>query len=96
MGFLSKSFKTIVGIFEFEIDKNRPVKNRTIKISKRIVGDEEALENNGVSTLFFVHELVAATWVPNPQTSPMSGTRAGTRLTIGPTTWNGPATQRAK
>ena len=26
-----------------------------------------ALEKNGVSALFLVHELVAATWVPNPQ-----------------------------
>lgn len=43
MGFLSKSFKTIVGIFEFEIDKNRRVKNISIKISKRIVGNEEKL-----------------------------------------------------
>ena len=45
MGFLSKSFKTIVGIFEFEIDNNRRVKNRTIKISERIVGDEEKLKS---------------------------------------------------
>ena len=45
MGFLSTSFKTIVGIFEFEIDKNRCVKNRTIKISKRIVGNEEKLKS---------------------------------------------------
>ena len=43
MGFLSKSFKTIVGIFEFEIDNNRLVKNPSIKISKRIVGNEEKL-----------------------------------------------------
>ena len=80
MGFLSKSFKTIVGIFEFEIDKNRRVKNRTIKMSKRIVGDEEALENNGVSTLFFVHELVAATWVPNPQNLPYVRHKNGNTL----------------
>lgn len=45
MGFLSKSFKTIVGIFEFEIDKNRRVKNPSIKVSKRIVGDEEKLKS---------------------------------------------------
>lgn len=44
LGFLSKSFKTIVGIFEFEIDKNRRVKNPSIKISKRIVDDEEMLK----------------------------------------------------
>lgn len=44
MGFLSKSFKTIVGIFEFEIDKNRRVKNPSIKVSKRIVGNEEILK----------------------------------------------------
>ena len=44
MGFLSKSFKTIVGIFEFEIDKNRRVKDRSIKISKRIVDDEDKLK----------------------------------------------------
>ena len=43
MGFLSKSFKTIVGIFEFEIDKNRRVKDPSIKISKRIVEEEEKL-----------------------------------------------------
>ena len=44
LGFLSKSFKTIVGIFEFEIDKNRRVKNPSIKVSKRIVGNEEILK----------------------------------------------------
>ena len=44
MGFLSKSFKTIVGIFEFEIDTNRRVKNPSIKVSKRIVGNEEILK----------------------------------------------------
>ena len=44
MDFLSKSFKTIVGIFEFEVDKNRRVKNPSIKISKRIVDDEEMLK----------------------------------------------------
>ena len=43
MGFLSKSFKTIVGVFEFEIDNNRRVKNPSIKISKRIDWDEEKL-----------------------------------------------------
>ena len=43
LGFLSKSFKTIVGVFEFEIDNNRRVKNPTIKISKRIDWDEEKL-----------------------------------------------------
>ena len=45
MGFLCKSFKTIVGIFEFEIDKNRRVKNPSIKISKRIVDNEEILKS---------------------------------------------------
>ena len=45
MGFLSKSFKTIVGIFEFEIDKNRRVKNPSIKVSKRIDWDEEKLKS---------------------------------------------------
>ena len=45
MGFLSNSFKTIVGIFEFEIDQNRCVKNPSIKVSKRIVGDEEKLKS---------------------------------------------------
>ena len=45
MGFLSKSFKTIVGIFEFEIDKYRRVKDPSIKISKRIVDDEEKLKS---------------------------------------------------
>jgi len=44
MGFLSNSFKTIVGIFEFEIDNNQRVKNPSIKISKRIVDDEEKLK----------------------------------------------------
>lgn len=43
MGFLGKSYKTIVGIFEFEIDSNRRVKNPSIKISKRIDWDEEKL-----------------------------------------------------
>ena len=43
MGFLSKSYKTLVGTFEFEIDKNRRVKNPSIKISKRIDWDEEKL-----------------------------------------------------
>ena len=43
MGFLSKSFKTIVGIFEFEIVQNRRVKNPSIKVSKRINWDEEKL-----------------------------------------------------
>ncbi len=45
MGFLSKSFKTIVGIFEFEIDKNRRVKNPSIKVSKRIDWDAEKLKS---------------------------------------------------
>ena len=45
MDFLSKSFKTIVGIFEFEIDKNRRVKDPSIKISKRIVDDEDKLQS---------------------------------------------------
>ena len=45
MDFLSKSFKTIVGIFEFEIDNNRRVKNPSIKISKRIVEDEDKLKS---------------------------------------------------
>lgn len=43
IGFFSKSFKTLVGTFEFEIDKNRRVKNPSIKISKRIDWDEEKL-----------------------------------------------------
>ena len=41
MGFLSKSYKTVVGTFEFEIDNNRHVKNTSINISKRIVEDED-------------------------------------------------------
>ena len=45
LGFLGKGFKTIVGIFEFEIDKNRRVKNPSIKISKRIVSNEEKLKS---------------------------------------------------
>ena len=36
MGFLSKSYKTFVGTFEFEIDNNRHVKNPSIKVSQRI------------------------------------------------------------
>lgn len=52
MGFLSKSFKTIVGIFEFEIDNNRRVKNPSIKVSKRIVGNEEILKS------VLLHEMV--------------------------------------
>ena len=44
MGFLSKGFKTLVGTFEFEIDDNRRVKNPSIKISKRIVEDENKMK----------------------------------------------------
>ena len=43
MGFLSKSYKTFVGTFEFEIDNNRHVKNPSIKVSQRIDWDEEKL-----------------------------------------------------
>ena len=39
-----------------------------------------ALENNGVSTLFFVHELVASTWVPNPQNLPYIRHKNGNTL----------------
>ncbi len=49
MGFLSTSFKTIVGIFEFEIDNNRRVKNLSIKVSKRIVGNEEKGKKHGIA-----------------------------------------------
>ena len=45
MGFLSKGFKTLVGTFEFEIDDNRRVKNPSIKISKRIVEDENKMKS---------------------------------------------------
>lgn len=45
LGFLSKSYKTLVGIFEFEIDNNRRVNNRSIKISKRIDWDEDKLKS---------------------------------------------------
>lgn len=38
------------------------------------------LENNGTSTLFFVHELVAATWVPNPQGLPYIRHKNGNTL----------------
>lgn len=38
------------------------------------------LENNGVSNLFFVHELVAATWVPNPQNLPYIRHKNGNTL----------------
>lgn len=43
MGFLCKSFKTLVGTFEFEIDNNQRVKDPSIKVSKRIDWDEEKL-----------------------------------------------------
>lgn len=39
-----------------------------------------ALENNGVSTLFFVHELVATTWLPNPQNLPYIKHKNGNTL----------------
>lgn len=39
-----------------------------------------ALENNGTSTLFLVHELVAATWVPNPQNLPYIRHKNGNTL----------------
>ena len=52
MGFLSKNFKTLVGIFEFEIDNNRRVKDPSIKISKRIVKDEDKLKR------VLLHEMV--------------------------------------
>ena len=45
LGFLSKSFKTIVGVFEFEIDNNWHVKNPSIKVSKRIDWDEDKLKS---------------------------------------------------
>ena len=38
------------------------------------------LENNGVSNLFFVHELVAATWVPNPRNHPYIRHKNGNTL----------------
>jgi len=45
LGFLSKGIKTIVGIFEFEIDNNRRVKDPSIKVSKRIDWDAEKLKS---------------------------------------------------
>ena len=39
-----------------------------------------ALEKNGTSALFFVHELVAATWVPNPQNLPYVRHKNGNTL----------------
>lgn len=45
MGFLGKSFKTLVGIIEFEIDNNRRVKDPSIKVSKRIDWDEDKLKS---------------------------------------------------
>lgn len=45
LGFLSKNFKTLVGIFEFEIDNNRRVKDPSIKVSKRIDWDAEKLKS---------------------------------------------------
>lgn len=39
-----------------------------------------ALENDGVSTLFFVHELVAANWIPNPQNLPYIRHKNGNTL----------------
>ena len=38
------------------------------------------LESNGTSTLFLVHELVAATWVPNPQNLPYIRHKNGNTL----------------
>lgn len=38
------------------------------------------LEKNGTSNLFFVHELVAATWVPNPQNLPYVRHKNGNTL----------------
>ena len=52
MGFLSKSFKTIVGQFGFEIDKNRHLKNKSIKINKGIDWDEEKLRR------VLLHEMI--------------------------------------
>ena len=52
MGFISKSFKTIVGQFEFEIDKNRHLKNKSIKINKGIDWDEEKLRR------VLLHEMI--------------------------------------
>ena len=39
-----------------------------------------ALENDGISTLFFVHELVAANWVPNPHNFPYIRHKNGNTL----------------
>lgn len=52
MGFISKNFKTIVGQFEFEIDKNRHLKNKSIKINKGIDWDEEKLRR------VLLHEMI--------------------------------------
>ena len=39
-----------------------------------------ALENNDTSTLFFVHELVAETWIPNPRNFPYIRHKNGNTL----------------
>ena len=52
MGFISKSFKTIVGQFEFKIDKKRHLKNKSIKINKGIDWDEEKLRR------VLLHEMI--------------------------------------
>ena len=52
MGFISKRFKTIVGQFEFEIDKNRHLKNKSIKINEGIDWDEEKLRR------VLLHEMI--------------------------------------
>lgn len=38
------------------------------------------LEKDGVSTLFFVHELVAEAWVPNPENMPYIRHKNGNTL----------------
>ena len=38
------------------------------------------LENNGVSALFFVHDLVADAWVPNPENLPYIRHKNGNTL----------------
>ena len=57
------------GIGELIEESDSPQEDNILEpmILKSRGNEVVALENNGTSTLFFVHELVAETWVPNPQ-----------------------------
>ena len=72
------------GVGELVETPDDPQKSRIVEpmILKCRGNDYEvvALENNGVSTLFFVHELVAETWVPNLQDLPYIRHKNGNTL----------------